>query len=191
VRRAVQSWQLLEWVNRRFPHAFISSKKAELPTLSIAPKRPLTFGPQRKELIIPYGPHPFSGPSGRLVVCGQNPLSLNPAGFVDRRRLVVQRRVRPPRIGLHPPGCTGGARFLKGAKPVLIQAFLPKPGIECLDEGSVSRRPRPVKCQRHTVTWMPTRTNCTSSWRRTGFTAFFGGPSGACVYPTSGPPRAG
>jgi hypothetical protein len=65
--------------------------------------------------------------------------ALEPIGFVCSRRSVMQRRVGPLRIVLHPPGLNGEARFFDRGQPMQVQTFFPKPGIECRNERVVRR----------------------------------------------------
>jgi hypothetical protein len=85
----------------------------------------------------------------------QNRLGLYPGHSIHSRRLMVQRRVRPLGIVVHPPGLNGGTRFFERGTLVLIQALLSKSGIECLDEGIVDRCPRPATRQLHAITMRP------------------------------------
>jgi hypothetical protein len=71
------------------------------------------------------GPPPKFGLSVRFVNCGLSLLRLKAARFVSRGHLGAQGCGRTLRVILHSPGCNGGARFLQGATPVLMQALLP------------------------------------------------------------------
>jgi hypothetical protein len=113
------------------------------------------FGPSVRLVTCGSGPHPKFGPSVRLVTCGSSLLRLKPASFVSSWHLVAQSRVRALRIVLHSPGSNGSARFLKGAKPVLIQALLPKPGVEGLDKWMIRRRPWPAESQLYAMAMRP------------------------------------
>jgi hypothetical protein len=101
------------------------------------------------------GPHPKFGPSGRLVTCTLSLPRLKPARFVCGWHLVAQGRVGSLRIVLHSPGFNGGARFREGAKPVLVQALLPKPGVEGLDKWIIRRRPWPAESQLDAMAMRP------------------------------------
>jgi hypothetical protein len=87
------------------------------------------------------GPHPFSGPSGRLITYRLNLLVLKSGCVVNGRRLVVQGRVGPLHMVLYPPGLNGRPRFAERDEPMLVSALLPQSGIERFNEGVVGRRP--------------------------------------------------